>query len=344
MHGTHLTPSRVALRLRALASVMLAAAASFAGAFAHAEPLLQRFRIATISAAHLGRVEQDYGRYLDYRVRERGRVTAALAQSWGAPRVAGRPYVLMSSDAAPDVYIRAVRSPDTPQYRPLTTWGWNAIEIVVDDTDGTYRRFAPGGPTAGNPFKVIGEPANLSGYPSIRAFQVEGRSREVLYLTSETGDRAKSPLPPPNGPIGRVFIMVVAGPDVDAMVEWYASTFNLLKNPVRQRPVGVLQRAQGLPPDRALPLTTMRLAQQGNLLELDGYSEVGQARAVRRGELPPGVAITTMSVRSLDEINLDRTHTQFIAPPRVQSGLAYGGRRSATLRGAAGELVELIEE
>ena len=344
MHGTHLTSGHVAPRLRAMAGVMLAAVLAAAGASAQAEPLLQRFRVATISAPDLGRVEQDYGRYLDYRVRERGRVAAELAQSWGAPRMAGRPYVLMSSDAAPDVYVRAVRSTAARQYRPLTTWGWNAIEIVVDDTDGTYRRFTTGLPAANIPFKVIGEPANLSGYPSIRAFQVEGRSREVLYLTSETGDRSKSPLPPPNGPIGRVFIMVVAGPDVDAMVDWYASTFNLLKNPVRQRPVGVLQRAQGLPPDRTLPLTTMRLAQQGNLLELDGYSEVGKPRAVRRGELPPGVAITTMSVRNLDEIRLDEKTQRFIAAPRVHAGLAYGGRRSATLRGAAGELVELVEE
>jgi hypothetical protein len=344
MDGTHLKAGRTGLRRRATASVMLAAALGAVSAFAQAEPLLQRFRIATVTAQDLARVEQDYRRYLDYQVRERGRVSADLAQSWDAPRMAGRPYVLMSSDAAPDVYVRAVRSSATPQYRSLTTWGWNAIEIVVDDTDGTYRRFARGSSGTGSPFKIIGEPANLSGYPSIRAFQVEGRSREVLYLTSETGDRSQSPLPPPNGPIGRVFIMVVAGPDVDAMVEWYASTFNLVKNPVRQRPVGVLQRAQGLPPDRTLPLTTLRLAQQGNLLELDGYAEGDRTRPVRPGELPPGVAITSASVRDLDAINLDDNKAQFIVAPHVHAGLAYGGRRSATLRGAAGELVELIEE
>lgn len=339
MPGNHLMAGHAARHVRFALCAAVLALASLAGADARAEPLLQRFRVATLTAPDLKRVEQDYGRYLGYRVRERGRVSAALAQSWGAPRAAGRAYLLMSSDAAPDVYIRAVRAPAAPEYRPLTTWGWNAIEIVVDDTDGTYRNFIAGPQGKDGPFRIIGEPANLSGYPSIRAFQVQGRSREVLYLTSETGDRAKSPLPPPNGPIGRVFIMVVAGPDVDAMVDWYASTFGLAKNPVRQRPVGVLQRAQGLPADRALPLTTMRLAQQGNLLELDGYSEVGTTRPVRRGELPPGVAITTASVRCLDDIK-----ATFITPPAVQPGLAYGGRRSATLRGAAGELVELVEE
>lgn len=298
-----------------------------------AEPLLQRFRAATITSDDLAAVERDYATTLGYVVRERGRVSRELARSWGAPKAAGQPYVLMSPDAAPDVFVRAVRAQRMLDYRPLTTYGWNAIEIVVDNADATYAVFQ------GQPFRVIGEPANLSGYPSIRAFQVEGRAQEVLYLASETGDRTRSPLPPPNGPIGRIFIMVVAGPEPQRLVDWYADRFNMARGTLRDRPVGVLQRAQGLPPDRLLPLTTMRLAQQGNLLELDGYSENAGPRPVRRGHLPPGVAITTMSVRSIDALDLP-----FIAPPRTLQGPLYGGRRTATARGPAGELVEIVED
>ncbi len=298
-----------------------------------AEPLLQRFRAATITTDDLAAVERDYVATLGYVVRERGKVPRALARSWGAPKAAGQPYLLLSPDAAPDVFIRVVRAPHVPDYRPLTTYGWNAIEIVVEDTDATYAAFQ------GTPFRVIGEPANLSGYPSIRAFQVEGRAQEVLYLTSETGDRSRSPLPPPNGPIGRIFIMVVAGPEPQRLVDWYAERFNMVRGTLRDRPVGVLQRAQGLPPDRLLPLTTMRLAQQGNLLELDGYSENAGPRPVQRGHLPPGVAITTMSVRNIAALDLP-----FITPPRVLDGPLYGGRRAATARGPAGELVEIVED
>ncbi|MCP5339776.1 MAG: hypothetical protein H7A14_09700 [Sinobacteraceae bacterium] len=300
---------------------------------AQAAPLLQRFRVATIATSDLAQVEKDYGRYLGYTVRERGKVSPALAASWDAPRASGRPYVLLSSDTHPDVFIRAVRTPAVKGYRPLTTYGWNSIEIVVDDTDATYARFQ------GSPFKVIGEPANLKGYPSIRAFQVEGRSGEVLYLTSETGDRSRSPLPAPGGPIGRVFIMVLAGPDIQAMVDWYNNAFGLTAGAIRPSPIGVVQRAQRLPADHGTPLTTMRLAQQGNLFELDGYTPPATARLRHPGELPPGVAITTVSVPSLDALKLP-----FITPPAVQDGLAYGGRRSATVRGAAGELLEIVEE
>ena len=190
-----------------------------------------------------------------------------------------------------------------------------------------------------SPFAIIGEPAPLGGYPSIRAFQVRGPSSEVLYLTAETGDRSKSPLPPPGGPVGRVFIMVVASASIEQQVDWYASHFDLARNPIRQRTVGVLQRAQGLSSDATLPLTTARLAQPGNLIEFDGYSESARPRSVVNGELPPGIALASMTVRSLDALKLE-----FISPPRKQRGLAYGGRRAATARGPGGELLELIEE
>ncbi len=311
----------------AIATFALAAASS------GAEPLLQRFRGATISTPDLAKVEKDYARYLGYTVRERGTVSAALAASWDAPRAAGRPYILMSADSHPDVHVRAVRVPTVRGYRPLTTHGWGSLEIVVDDTDATFERFR------GGPFKVIGEPANLKGYPSIRAFQVEGRSGEVLYLTSETGDRGRSPLPAPGGPIGRIFIMVLGGPDINAMVDWYATGFGLTSGPIRTTPIGVVQRAQGLAADVETPITTMRLARQGNLFELDGYSASARVRPRAVGDLPPGVAITTVSVRNLDAVKLP-----FISPPAAHDGLAYGGRRAATARGAAGELLEIVEE
>lgn len=306
---------------------------AFATSLAQAEPQLQRIRIATIAAPDLRKVEADYTRWLGYRVRERGKVPAELAASWDAPRAAGRPYLLMSSDAHPDVFIRAVRTPAVPGYKPITTYGWNSIEIIVDDPDATRRSLER------SPFKVIGEPANLKGYPSIRAFQVQGRSAEVLYLTAETGDRSRSSLPLPGGPIGRPFIMVLAGPDIQAMIDWYASGFGLVAGTPRPSPIGVVQRAQGLPADQGTPLTTMRLAQHGNLFELDGYTAPATARPRAPGELPPGIALTTVSVRSLDALKLP-----FITPPAVRAGLAYGGHRAATVRGAAGELLEIIEE
>jgi len=297
-----------------------------------ASPALRRILIATVATPDLRDFEARYTKWFGYVVRERGRVDPALAVSWGAPRAARRPYVMMSADGWPDVYIRAVRTPAVRGYRPMATWGWNAIELIVEDPDSLFAQVRR------SPFEIIGEPAPLKNYPSILAFQVRGAADEVVYLTSERGDRSRSILPLPNGTVGRPFIMVLAGPDVEALLEFYRSRFGLAPGPVRQRPLELLQRAQGYAPGRELPITTARLAEHGNLIEFDGYSERATARPQGRGELPPGVAMTTFEVADLDTLALS-----FVSPPAPRAGLAYRGRRSATVVGPAGELIELVE-
>ena len=114
---------RRALLSRVAAGVACGLLGLGAMAPAAAEPLLQRFRAATITTDSLAEVERDYTTTLGYVVRERGRVPPKLARGWGAPKSAGQPYLLMSPDAAPDVFIRVVRAPRTAGYRPLTTYG-----------------------------------------------------------------------------------------------------------------------------------------------------------------------------------------------------------------------------
>lgn len=325
--------------LRALALVILMTVASPLSAQVPAadskpEPALTRIQMATLTTPDLKQLEKDYGDWIDYRVRERGLISHELARSWGTPRIAGQPYTLLSSDAAPEVFIRAIQATaPTPDYRPLTDHGWNAIEIIVDDPDGLREKLAD------SPFQIIGEPAPLGAYPTIRAFQVVGRSGEVIYFTAETGDRSRSPLPPPNGDIGRIFIMVVAGGDIDALLDFYSSRFTLQRNNARQMRVGVVTRAQQLSDGETIGLATARLAEHGNLLEFDGYNpQRTSARATRPGDLPAGIVSTSFAVRSLDALALD-----WITPPAVHAGLAYAGGRAATAQGPAGELIELIE-
>ncbi len=300
---------------------------------AAAEPQLQRISMATVPTSDLEAFEQRYSRWLGYRVRERGQISKALAESWGAPQLADRRYILMSANGHPEVYVRAVEAPRVPGYVPMTTWGWNGIEIIVDDPVALRETFR------GSPFRIIGEPKGLNSYPSIVAFQVVGPDDEVLYLTAETGDRSTSTLPRPNGDVGRVFIMVLAGPDIDALLNWYGKRFSMQHGPARQVPVGVVQRAQGLAADETIGLGLIRLTEHGNLIEFDGYSpSTSGPRPFVAGELPPGIAMTSFVVPDLDALDLP-----LIAPPARYEGGAYAGRRSAVLRGPTGELVELIE-
>lgn len=297
------------------------------------EPQLQRVKMTTVSTGSIKAFERRYRKWLGYEVAERGKVSRSLAMSWGAPKTEGRSYILMNAPGSPEVFIRGVDAPPVRGYAPMTTWGWNAIEIIVDDPVGLRETFP------GSPFTVIGEPKGLNSYPSIVAFQVDGPDREVLYLTAETGDRQKSTLPLPNGPVGRVFIMVLAGPDVQALLDWYADAFNMTAGPARTTPIGVVQRAQGLSAGDEVGIGLIRLTEHGNLIEFDGYSAAHSGpRPFRPGELVPGIAITSFNVPDLDALEL-----AYISPPTKRSGRAYDGARSATVRGPVGELIELIE-
>ncbi|MDX2142401.1 MAG: hypothetical protein SFV19_03510 [Rhodospirillaceae bacterium] len=308
-------------------------------AMAHAQtaasPKLERIRIATIGARDVAETEQLYTAWLAQTVREHGTVGADLAASWGAPASAGKPYVLLSSDASPDVFIRAVQVDAPPGgYKALTTWGWNAIEIIIDDIDALHAKLKA------SPFQFIGGPASLGvRYPTIHAMQVVGPSQEVLYLTTETGDRSKSSLPLPGAGVGRTFIMVVAGPDIEISRAWWADTFGMQREPVNPSLANLARRAQGLGDDVPFTISLLRMKQHGNMLQLDGYPPGSAARPSAPGQLPPGVAMTSFEVRDLDALKL-----QFIAPPRALGGAAYGNSRAATAIGPSGELIELIEK
>lgn len=311
---------------------------SFGPAFgqesSNAAPHLRRIKIATIGAPDVELVAAWYTRWLGFVLRERGAIAPEVASSWGTARMTGRPYILLSSESHPDVYIRAVQVADLENYRHSTTFGWNAFEIVLDDVYAMRERLRQ------SPFAVVGEPRPLDARPSIHAMQVLGPGRELLYLTTETGDRATSTLPVPGGDLGRLFILVLGGPDITAIRDFYAGRFGLTANPIRASRGQTVQRAWGGTDSGTHPLTLVRLGEHGNSMELNGYVKAGLGpRPREEGALPIGNAVGSFTVRDLDALDLE-----YISPPARLPGLAYGGARSATFIGPAGELTELIEE
>lgn len=301
------------------------------------DPRLSRFRFATVGAPDLDIVERDYCEWLGYNVRERGQISREQAEGWGAPGVAGRPYVVMSTDGASGDYIRAVQTRGTPGYRALTTFGWAAFEIIVDDVHAVHERLR------GSAFEILAEPKPLQFMPSIVAMQAEGASGECLYFTMEGGDRETSILPKPRSLIDRPFILVVAGGDFDVLRNWYCDRFDLRRRPLRDSKIALVQNAQGLDRDHVIRMTTAGLREHGYLFEFDEYPHgpglVAGPRPVVPGQLPQGCSIATVEITDIDLVAADA-----IRPPVRFDGLGYEGRRSCTLIGPAGELIEFIEE
>ncbi|QIG78849.1 VOC family protein [Stakelama tenebrarum] len=300
------------------------------------QPGLLRIAAVTTATPDMAASERAYCDYMGYRVVERSTVPQSLAESWDAPAAAGAAMVTLAPEGETDVFARLVETPAPPGYRPLTTFGWNAFEIIVDDVHTLAEKLTD------SPFEIIGPPRPLQFMPSIVAMQVRGPANECLYFTMESGDRESSILPPPAGFVGRTFIVVVAGRNFDALLRWYVDKFELRERPVRQSKVAVIQAAQGLSPDQTVELSAIGMRQRGNLVELDAYPTgpgfPAAERPVIAGHLPPGNAVATFEVESIDPFAAEA-----IRSPGTRDEAVYRGRRSCVLRGPAGELVELIE-
>jgi catechol 2,3-dioxygenase-like lactoylglutathione lyase family enzyme len=302
-----------------------------------AEPDLQskitRIKMGTIGCVDLPTTEDWYSNWLGYSVVERGEISAELAGSWGTPNMAGRAYFLMQPESGTDVYIRAIETDGVDGYSAMTTFGWNSFEIIIEDVYALNERLLKG------PFEIIGGPEALSPESTIHAMQVIGPSEEVLYLTQETNPEATL-LPDPGSFVDRPFIMVLACPDVSAIVDFYQSNFSVPGGGGGGdgASIGIIARAQGLAEDHKFQMGFMRFADHGHYIEIDGYPDSATSRPRAEGQLPPGNAMCSFNVNDLDEFDVD-----FISAPVRDSSLAYGDHRTATLVGPAGELTELIE-
>jgi hypothetical protein len=159
----------------------------------------------------------------------------------------------------------------------------------------------------------------------------------MIYLNETLMSMPGTDLPPANAPVDHMFIVILAAPDRAASVAWYRDRLDLDEADTFTLEYTMINQAFGLPAGTTSALTMM---QKGKLpiIEIDDYPPQASARPCHAGCLPPGNALVTLGVRSLDAVKVD-----FIAPPVVRSGALYGGRRAATVWGAAGELVELLE-
>jgi hypothetical protein len=119
------------------------------------------------------------------------------------------------------------------------------------------------------------------------------------------------------------------------MVKFYLENFLLRGGPPNPTTIDIIAKAQGLPADQKFMLGLVRMAEKGNNIEIDGYPPSAKSRPRADGQLPPGVAMTTFNVNTLDGLKV-----KFIQPPAK----LYGPKRAATFIGPAGELTELIED
>jgi hypothetical protein len=293
-------------------------------------PSLGPITCVTIATPDVQHMIDVYHLHLGYALVDHGRVSPAQARVWGRPAMAGRRYASMLPGGDGPTFLRFVESRTPADYVPFRHMGWNAAEMMVQDTDGIAARLE------GSSFRIIGPPADLSFTDKIRAMQALGPAQESIYLTSFKERLAEFDTPDARHYVDRVFIVILGGPSVKVVNEFYHRHFGVAISPVMPSVISVLSRAHGLPADSKHELAALALQGQ-SFIEADTMPAATLPRGGLDGELPPAIAMVSFGVDRLPE------GLEYLASPMSLPEAPYHGRRAAIAVGAAGEWIELIE-
>ncbi len=294
--------------------------------------MLKFIATVTVLVNQLSAVEAPYRDELGYQPVHRGVIAEEQAALWAAPAMVGRPFLIMQPASGSPVYLRFIEDPAATPPEAGTTFGWNAIENLVQDPDAVANQFA------GTVFNVVGPPKDLWQAPDApRAMQAIGPARELLYFTRVIPSGFPIPMTPAASPIDRVFIMVVGGPSMASLQDFYGKQLGLPVDKPSNWQITVLSKALGLPMTTTYPLAVAPMP-RNFLVELDEYPSKAVPRLVRPGSLPAGPAMVTFGVDDLDDF-----HLRWRAPPTRIPEFPYNGQEAAVVVGPAGEWVELIE-
>ncbi len=273
----------------------------------------------------------DYRDRLGFRLIEDGLVSTDLATAWGIEGLAGKRMATLQPASGARCSIRLVEQPVPADFVPTTTYGWAAYEVTVHDVFGWPDRIT------GSGFDIVGPPKEIAGLPYFVAMQVHGRGREMLYFNETRSNTPASDLPVARSPMDHIFIVILATPDREATVAWYRDRLKLDQGDTYTIEYSMINNAFGLPAGSTSSLT---MVQNGRMpiVEIDDYPPQATPRRADPGCLPPGNALVTLAVDNLDALDV-----RFLSPPIRLAGALYDGCRAATVRGPAGELLELVE-
>ena len=150
-------------------------------------------------------------------------------------------------------------------------------------------------------------------------FRVVGPDGEALFLTQLDDDVPNFPFAKPHSFVDHIFMTLVTNKDPRESQIFYEKLFHLTS----------------VSPFSGLHVMNLP---NGCILELDSPRPDTIVRPQIDGELPPGMAMSTYYMDTLNRDGLT-----YLTDPRVYHEAPYVIRRAVTLRGPSGELIELLE-
>ncbi len=295
--------------------------------------MLKNIAIVTVMVKSLEITELLYQSELSYKLIHKGVVSEDMASGWGTKNIAGRPFLLMGPTNNEAVYLRFIESEEFDKnFRSLKTFGWNAIEILVRDTEKIFLTMKDS-----QYFRIVGKPVYISDEKSIKAMQVLGPSNELIYFTSiEKPEKTGLMIKEASTEIDRIFIMILGVDNIESLRRYYSEKFNIVTSDPTPYRIRTLSNEHGLPIETKFPLSIAKLSDK-SLIEIDEYPKASIYRENKANELPPAIAMVSFYVDSIPN------NLPFISPVTANKEPPYNNRKSAVIRGAVGELIEIIE-
>ena len=255
-----------------------------------------------------------------------------LALSWEAPASAGQPYAIMAPSSGEDLYIRLIEQPPVAGFKALRTYGWNAIEICVQDVLATNERMLP------SPFEIIGPPREIEGLPAIYPMQVKGPDEEIIYLTQIRSDLPAFDLPRASTPIDKLFILVLGCSNMVATNRWMERHAGVQMGRDMEIVYTMLAKAYNSPMDELHRISTM----------VHGRDVFPGTRSVpacpqHRAQNMTACWCRAVPICTLWHPDFDGLPGPWITPPAKRDGPIYQGKRVGTCKDPDGALIELVE-
>jgi hypothetical protein len=292
---------------------------------------MKLLRAATVTVSDLDRSVDLYSRFFDYSVVEHGEISNALAESWKTPNSAGCAYAVMQPSSGADIFLRFIEQPPVEGFKALRSYGWNAIEICVQDVMAVNARMLE------SPFEIIGPPNKIPGLDAIHPMQVKGPDEEIVYLTQINDDLPEYNLPRAGSLFDKLFILVMGNSNMDRAATWMQEKCGLDFGREMEIPYTMLAKAYGTPLDELHRICTL-IHGKDVFLELDQYPDAAIQRPRQAGMLVPGCAIGTLFHPEFASLP-----GPWLTAPSVRDGVIYKGKRVGVLQDPDGTLIEMVE-
>lgn len=281
-------------------------------------PALGPVALCTLIARDGQAATDAYTQWMHQVVNWSGPLPADTAVAVGLGELAGNRSWLLSNKVSRQ-WLQIIEHRDAPDRDALNSFGWMAMETLVEDVDALAESLA------GSPFELLRPPADLDVSDKIRACQARGPAGEILYLTQVSGEVPPFDLPQCQAPVDHLFIPVLSTPSRDCSLADYSGISGNEGISFDTR-ITVVNQARGFELERRHPVATLQLAGQA-LIEIDQIAET----AVIDTGLYSGMACVAFHCSAQPEGS---------AVP--QSGQAFANTRASAHTGTAGETFTLI--